>query len=169
VRLLEIAILQAQDSATRIIFSRLCCEDYIIRTMLQGVCCWHKSIIRSLLSEESAARTLSSRLCCEDSIVYQDCTAKTLLSGVCCEDSIILMLYGDEESSRTSETIGDYYSTSKRLCCEDSIIRSLLQGVYCWHESIIMSQLQGLYYHEAVARTLVSEESVVRTLSSRLC
>jgi hypothetical protein len=35
----------------------------------------------------------------------------------------ILMLYGDE-SSGTSETIGDFYSTSTRLCCEDSMIKA---------------------------------------------
>jgi hypothetical protein len=50
-------------------------------------------------------------------------TARTILSGVCCEDSIILMMYGDK-SSRASETIGDYYSTSTRLFCEDCIIKA---------------------------------------------
>jgi hypothetical protein len=66
---------------------------------------------------------------------YQESVAKTLLSRLYCEDSIILMMYGDE-SSRTSETIGDYYSKAQdsaarivlsRLCSEESVMRTLLQ------------------------------------------
>jgi hypothetical protein len=96
VRLLEISILKAQDSAARIELSRLCCKETIIKTLLQGNYCWCASIIMSmspgLYYQESVATSLLSRLYCEDTIIS-------------CEDS---------DSSRHSNLqelflLGDYF------------------------------------------------------------
>jgi hypothetical protein len=90
-----------------------------------------------------------------------------ILSGVYCVDSVLLLLYRDE-CSGSSETIGDYYSTSTRLCCEDSILKTLLRGFY-YQDYVARSMLLArVYYQESIIGGVYCQDSIIKTLLRRL-